>query len=952
MQNSKKEFIYSIAPSYAANFSIFVAIWSICIALPLYQVLSAGVTFFAAHNAGPKALSLFVFLLSFAFPLTWAFVSTFAGIFSRKLRNILFAVGVAVPLAMFNAKAFLYQPWSWLPFWGVWILGILIMGLTAMITIRLVRWRPTWQGSTAGILVALVVAGLFIFSPSMVGFFFPKSSRLSVCGMINAANEKKPNIIILLFDELSLMEMLGAEDQINKKLFPNFSKLSKESIWFPHAYAVASQTHLNVPSIFTGILPSKDNLPPNRASHPNSLRNLLEQRGYNIYAKEECTNLFDSRIYRKNVFFRDLSIIFLNVMLPPAVISSMNIPSITHSWSDFFDDKKSEQNTDFKINEFLDFVNRKERFFAYYHFPIPHWPYKYLYNGALHNLGQFGFRDDGEFLPNDRDVINMVKMQYLQQACYADTVLGEVLEKMKLKKIYDDSVLIVLSDHGIVNEQGMRRKIYSADNISYDIACVPLFMRIPDEKNEIKSDLARHVDILPTLMHSLNWDIPWRTDGKSLWAEEMITDDDELIFYGAFMKGEYRIKREEFIMGYGDRIKQKKKIFSCDYQNAGEIYFSDDYLLSGTNVSDYQPIEPQENAAIIKNACFYKNLKLNGRILPVFLQVSLDIQQSLPMVFALNGKIYYVGRSFENNEKGGKKFIGYIPPAAFVEGYNKIELFVPVRINGELCLSPIKSDIPVVRLTDSGTIWYDQKEIKIQDEDIEGAASDMAKLEDGFLTLSGWAIDKKRISGVDMLLLFAGKDVVAFSRTTNLSRHDIAEGYKDSRFEHSGFSLVAANISEKDLPKLHLYAISGDIARELLLRGPLFGTDTNIGKKVKLKHIPVCSQDIVYAVDTKEVDESKVHLAGWAFLKDLDTRNQKVYIQMTNDRGKKWTYLALSVPRPDIVKGFNNKAYIRSGFDIIVPTNECEIKNLSVKIIIENEGLHETASFKIKQKGK
>ena len=609
MKNTIKEFIRSIAVRYAADLSVLVAVWALCIAHPMYQVLSAGATFFAAHNAGRIEILLLIVSLSFAFPLVWALLSTFADIFSGWMRNILFAIGVGAPLALFLAKSFLYKPWSWLPFWSVWILGVLLMGLTVMLAIRLTRWRPAWQDSTAGLAVALLVIGLFVFSPSMVNFFFPRYSQQPVKGATSIAGEKKPNIVVLLFDELSLIDMLDAKDHINEKLFPNFAKLSKESLWFPNAYAMAPQTHLIVPSIFTGLIPSKNNLPPTRANHPQSIVNLLEQRGYNIYAKEEYTNLFSSQAYRKNRFFSDILIVFYNVMLPPAIISSMNIPSVTRGWSDFSGKRKLGQGIDWnrddiglKVNMFFDSINYNEKFFAYYHFLLPHGPYKFLYNGASCNLGQYGFKSSVELLPKNRDIINMVKMQYLQQACYTDAVLGKVLEKMKLKKIGEDSVLIVLSDHGVITEQGKARRIYSENNIQYDLASVLVLMKIPGEKNAIKHNLTRHVDVLPTLMHSLNWNIPWKTDGNSLLANVMTADEDDLIFFGVNMKGEYRMKREKYIMGYKDRLEQKKKVFSSDYKNAAEIYFSDDHQLGGSNVSDYQQIAPQKNVAVIEDA--------------------------------------------------------------------------------------------------------------------------------------------------------------------------------------------------------------------------------------------------------------------------------------------------------------------------------------------------------------
>ena len=60
-----KGFISSTAAQFVSNFSILVAVWALCIAQPMYQVLSAGATFFAAHNAGPIEILMFILLFFF-----------------------------------------------------------------------------------------------------------------------------------------------------------------------------------------------------------------------------------------------------------------------------------------------------------------------------------------------------------------------------------------------------------------------------------------------------------------------------------------------------------------------------------------------------------------------------------------------------------------------------------------------------------------------------------------------------------------------------------------------------------------------------------------------------------------------------------------------------------------------------------------------------------------------
>jgi hypothetical protein len=834
MKNNNKKFLRLNADRYISDFSVLVAVWSLCIAWPLYQVLIAGSTFFSAHNAGKKEILFFILLLSFGFPVIWAFLSTFSGVFSRLLRNILFALGIGLPLTLFLSKSFLYQPWAWVPVWGVWILGLLIVVMAFLISVILTRWNPSWQGRTLGIMVAILVIGLFVFSSTMINFFFPKSSQVAVAGeMMQDGEEKKPNIVVLLFDELSLIEMLDTKDQINERLFPNFAKLSKESLWFPNAYGPYASTHLTLPAIWTGKSTSK-HLPPSYSSYPDSFVNLLNKREYNIYAHEICSNFFPSSGASINNFFNDSAIVFFNVMLPPSFLSFLNIPSIHSGWSNFSYDEseKLKQKSemwirDYDIESFFDSIDENENFFAFYHFLIPHFPYKFLHSGAFHNLERYGVKNDSENLPHHNDMINAIKMQYLQQACYTDTLLGRIFEKMKEKNIYEDSVIIVLSDHGIVNEPGQPRKIFSENNISFDLAGVPLFMKIPWEKNNIEYDFANYADILPTLAGSLNWNIPWETDGRNLLAKDMKPNDDFLSFFSYPSKNafyEHQMHRKDYIIGFHDRLEQKKKVFSADYTNASQIYFSDDLQITGSKVSDYQQIAPQKCLASIEDFHLYKNLHLNNYFFPVFTKGILNTDLIIPIVFALNGKIFYVGKSFQQDKKSEfSEFIGYFPPAAFIEGYNTVELFVPVRENGKIYLSPIEIKSKNIQLTDTGDIIYDDRHIKIQNTNafIKGHLSDIATLINGVLTISGWAIDKERVSGADEILLFIKDEAVAFSGPPK-QRADVARALNDPKYEQSGFTLVVPNIAIGDLSQARLIVVSGNVAKELDLPKELF----------------------------------------------------------------------------------------------------------------------------------
>ncbi len=76
-------------------------------------------------------------------------------------------------------------------------------------------------------------------------------------------------------------------------------------------------------------------------------------------------------------------------------------------------------------------------------------------------------------------------------------------------------------------------------------------------------------------------------------------------------------------------------------------------------------------------------------------------------------------------------------------------------------------------------------------------------------------------------------------------------------------------------------------------------------------------------------------ISGWIFLEDLDTSNQKVFLEFITEQGKK-TYKLDSLIRKDVSQSYNNKKYINSGFKGKIPINDASYYNYEIRIIVVN----------------
>ncbi|MCA1809834.1 MAG: sulfatase [Kiritimatiellia bacterium] len=98
---------------------------------------------------------------------------------------------------------------------------------------------------------------------------------------------------------------------------------------------------------------------------------------------------------------------------------------------------------------------------------------------------------------------------------YFDAQVGKLVEALRRRGVYDDTLIVVTSDHGFHEaEHG-----YWGKHNLWDVSLqVPLLMRIPGmiEKGVRISALTEHVDIFPTLCELRGLPVPGYVEGDSL----------------------------------------------------------------------------------------------------------------------------------------------------------------------------------------------------------------------------------------------------------------------------------------------------------------------------------------------------------------------------------------------------------------------------------------------------
>ncbi|KQX48584.1 sulfatase-like hydrolase/transferase [Paenibacillus sp. Root444D2] len=115
-------------------------------------------------------------------------------------------------------------------------------------------------------------------------------------------------------------------------------------------------------------------------------------------------------------------------------------------------------------------------------------------------------RDEGEIREHIADYYAMIS--------HLDAQIGRIVEALKAKGIYDDTLVVYTADHGLaVGQHGLMGK----QNLYEHSVRIPLIFRgpgVPEGKQE--PALASNIDIFPTVARLCGVDLPEETEGISL----------------------------------------------------------------------------------------------------------------------------------------------------------------------------------------------------------------------------------------------------------------------------------------------------------------------------------------------------------------------------------------------------------------------------------------------------
>jgi len=372
-------------------------------------------------------------------------------------------------------------------------------------------------------------------------------------------DSSRPNVILITMDTVRAdhLSVYGYERETS----PNLKKLAEDSSLYLNAISTSDITLPSHASIFTGLYPtshgahhifntpSDDDLASGFADWPRSppplddkfdtIAEILSEKGYSTMAVvanpgylHDYYNLdqgFDFYDYRSPVVFLRTIVgrvrpFYLRQTIHDAI--AWMIPASerdnTYRRADEINkvafsliDKAKKDN-----NSFFLFVNYMDAHTEY----APPAPYDRLFPGKDETFTMSHFRDlEHQVLRLERDITVKERQHILSQydggIAYEDFHIGKILTRLKEAGLYENSLIIVTADHG--EAFGERNHIEHGTSVYHDQVNVPLIIKYPgSNRKTVIEQYVSGVDIMPTVLDTLEYEIPEVVQGISLLKPE------------------------------------------------------------------------------------------------------------------------------------------------------------------------------------------------------------------------------------------------------------------------------------------------------------------------------------------------------------------------------------------------------------------------------------------------
>lgn len=668
---------------------VILGVASVAVVQPLLDLFGRNPEFFVAGRYSTAQIVAFAVVIAFVPPAVGIALTAVATVVHRRAGTIVFGVVVtafAIALVMAVLRTVGVDAAA-----VVLVVAVLVgAGLAALV----VRTR-------GGMLLAsyLSVANL-LFVGSFL-FLGPTSQLVVGSGALDVGEVEMPAleapVVWIVLDEFPAATIMDADGSINAERYPGFADLASVSSWYRNASSQYNLTHRAVPSQLTGTMGDQDDL-PTAMDHPRNLFTLLGS-DVPVHRYESVTDLCPADICERPPrqplarALEDASVVYGHRVLPEAMRDEL--PVIDNSWGAYgaeddggstgedSDDatagrsvvdrayeKWRELGADEKsplgqagiLREAIDAIDG-EPSVHFAHVALPHRPWTLSASGVSTSFAPELITDPAA--PGYEFGARLDYQLHSMQVGAADVVIGELVDHLRSLPTWEDTLLVVTSDHGTNLSPPDIGRMTVTDENREEVYRLPLFIKAPGQVDgEVRDDSAQSIDILPTVVDLLDAEVDWEFAGHSLADGSAATTDPQVSTDVDAVLDIAARRAEQFPHG-------------GDWLSLAAVGVNGD--LVGQDVADLTVGEPSELRTSLDQQDLFAVLPTDEGTMPFVLAGTVDgpAEPTAELVAAINGRIAGVVGGYRP-AGGGWAFNGYVADL-YRQGSNDVELFEVTR---------------------------------------------------------------------------------------------------------------------------------------------------------------------------------------------------------------------------------------------------------------------------------
>ena len=545
---------------------ILLGLGGLAIAQPLFTVFADAPELFVFYGADTADLWILAILAVFLVPLLiWA-LGWVVGRFNARAGGVVHLAGATILAAALGVQIARTLGAERPP---VLATAGLVAGAVAWFALSRSKAVREWAAVLAP--AGLIFAGLFLFTSSPARAIAGASESTEPIEPASVADEPAP-LAILILDELPTRSVVTGDMELDGSAMPNLAAFAEDATWYRGHTTVAEQTTQAVPALFSGRYTETADQQALWFDHPDNIFRLLEST-HELQVSEALTQVCPP----------DLCSLSTDTSADEPA-SDPSAGAAPAAWRRLWDDARdvvrqrvwpwTEPETigldrvadlaggvpSFEARGAVEMLAPVARFFGFvgsaqpgrfseylqamepgdaerpsahiFHLVLPHQPWLFRGDGTQRaaevDPSYLGY--EAGRVADEPFALSVGRSHHLQQAQYADGLVGSFLARLDELGIYDEAMIVIVADHGISFTPGTPQRAVGDGNAP-EILPTPLLVKLPDQSSGVISDEpVELVDMLPLVGENIGVGIPWETDGVPIGertGEASYLDEDD-----------------------------------------------------------------------------------------------------------------------------------------------------------------------------------------------------------------------------------------------------------------------------------------------------------------------------------------------------------------------------------------------------------------------------------------